>query len=164
MPPQALAEWVKLGSEFGTFISLAIAIVVFWMTKQKERLEREYAAYHALDEKYSDYLKQVVEHPHLDLYSTPLKNAPNLKPEEKIQESATFEMLVCLMERAFLMYRNQSSKLRQAQWDGWEAYIKEWCQRENFRRLWREVGKEFDAGFVEYMGQLVDSANRGMKQ
>jgi hypothetical protein len=72
-------------------------------------------------------------------------------------------MLVCLMERAFLMYRNQSSELRRAQWDGWDAYIKEWCRRANFRRLWGEVGKEVDAGFVKYMGELVEAAKRGTK-
>jgi len=165
MPPQALAEWVKLVSELGTFVSLAIAIALFLTTKRKEQSERrkeqserEYTAYHALDEKYCDYLKLVVERPQLDLYSTPLNTPPNLKPEEQIQESATFEILVCLMERAFLMYRDQPSDLRRAQWNGWDAYIKEWCERANFRRLWRGVGNQFDARFVAYMGDLVKSA------
>lgn len=157
-PPNALAEWVKLVSGLGTFLSIAIAFAVFAWTRRKERRDREYAAYHALDEKYCDYLKLLVEHPRLDLYSTPLNNPPNLTPDEKIQESATFEILVCLMERAFLMYRGQSSALRKAQWKGWKAYIKEWCQRENFRRLWREVGNQFDARFVKYMTDLVEKA------
>lgn len=159
-PPKDLQAWVQLGSEFGTFVSIAIALAVFWMTKHKEQFEREYAAYNALDEKYCDYLRLVVQYPQLDLYSIALVNPPGLTPDEKIKESATFEILVCLMERAFLMYRNQRSALRKAQWEGWEAYIKEWCQRENFRRLWLAVGNQFDAGFVKCMDKLVAESSR----
>jgi hypothetical protein len=29
------------------------------------------------------------------------------------------------------------------------------CQRENFRRLWGELGYEFDKGFMSYIGRLT---------
>ncbi len=155
MDPSAVAEWVKIVSGLGTFTSVAVAIAVFLSTKRKERLEREAGAYTSLDEKYVDYLKLVVEHPELDLASRALASPPRLTPEQQTQERAIFEILVCLMERAFLMYRDKSPEFRDEQWDGWDAYIKGWCQRENFRRLWRELGYEFDRGFMEYIGKLT---------
>ena len=149
MPISAVAAWVKIISGLGTFASVAVAIVVFTWTKRKECQDREAAAYTSLDEKYVEYLKLVVEHPQLDLASRPLKNPPSLTREQQAQERAVFEILVCLMERAFLMYRD----LPEGQWQGWDAYLKGWCQRENFRRLWGELGYEFDQGFMDYIGK-----------
>ena len=36
---------------------------------------------------------------------------------------------------------------------GWDTYLKGWCPRENFRRLWRELRYEFDKGFMDYIGR-----------
>ena len=47
------------------------------------------------------------------------------------------------------MYPN----LPEGRWQGWDTYLKGLCQRENFRRLWRELGYEFDKGFMDYIGR-----------
>jgi hypothetical protein len=96
-----------------------------------------------------------VEHPRLDLYSTPLNDPPNLTPEERIKESATFEILVCLMERAFLMYRGQSSRLRKARMGRMEGVPRRMEPtgklppvvergRESVRRVLREIRERLD--------------------
>jgi hypothetical protein len=149
------AEWIQLLSNLGTVVGILIAIVVFLNEKRKERSEREYAAYHSLDEKYIEYLELCVDHPELDTYFIPLRKKIELTPEQDIQQCAMLEILICLLERAFLLYRDQSSTIRKVQWQGWDGYIRDWCERENFRRLWGTLGQQFDQSFVDYVTPLV---------
>ncbi len=159
----SVIDWMGVASQFATVAGIAIAIAVFLNEKRKERLEREYGAYHSLDEKYIDYLNLCLRHPELDVYFRPLKPAPRLTPEQEIQQSAILEILICLLERAFLLYRNQSSQVRRAQWEGWDEYIRDWCQRENFRHLWPTLGEQFDQGFLDYVNERMRAAD-GHKQ
>ena len=96
-----------------------------------------------------------IEHPRLDLYYLALEQEVTLTPEEKVQQLAMCEMLIALLERAFLMYRDQATAIKRAQWEGWNAYMHDWAKRRNFQVLWRELGEQFDEDFVRHMNSII---------
>ena len=62
------------------------------------------------------------------------------------------------------MYRDQATKLKKAQWSGWDAYIREWSARANFRWAWRAIeGEQFDTDFVAYVDSLIDAGERSVR-
>ncbi len=135
-------------------VGVPVAIVLFFLNKRRERLEREYGTYNSLDEKYVDYLKICVEHPNLDVFDLPM---PDYKPTPELrwQELQVFAMLFAIPERAYLMYRDKSQVVREAQWVGWEGYMKDWASRQNFRDAWDKLKGQFDCGFEKYMASLL---------
>lgn len=135
-------------------VGVPVAIVLFFLNKRRERLEREYGTYNSLDEKYVDYLKICVEHPNLDVFDLPM---PDYKPTPELcwQELQVFAMLIAILERAYLMYRDKSHAVRESQWVGWEAYMKDWASRQNFRDAWDKLKGQFDCGFEKYMASLL---------
>jgi hypothetical protein len=152
---QPTLEILQLLADFATFLGFPILIIVFINEKRKERREREYGTYNALDEKYIEFLKICMNNPELDLYDTPLEIVHELSPEQKIQQLALFDILVSLLERAFLMYKDQSDEVKKIQWAGWNEYMKDYAAHPVFRNLWHMRGIQFDSGFTEYMDGII---------
>jgi len=151
-----IIEIMEILSYLATILGIPIAIILFINEKRKERRDREYGTYHALDEKYLDYLKLCMENPDLDLYDQPIDNKVQLTAEQKIRQFAMFEILVSLLERAYLMYGNQSNKVKKHQWQGWNEYFHDYARMETFRKLWSLRGNEFDSEFTHYMNKVID--------
>jgi hypothetical protein len=59
----SLNEIIQICSNIATILGIPIAIILFINEKRKERRDREYGTYNALDEKYLDYLKLCMENP-----------------------------------------------------------------------------------------------------
>jgi len=150
-------EWLSILSNAATIVAVPIAVLVYVNEKRKERREREYGTYNALDDKYIEYLQLCITHPRLNLYSTGLPVPAELTPEELIERDAMFEILISILERAYLMYRDQTNDVKKAQWDGWNTYMKDWTDRADFRDLWNRLGYQFDADFSNHMRSLIDS-------
>ncbi len=151
----SFVEIIDLLAQLVTLIGVPAAIYVFLEEKRKERREREYGTYHALDEKYLEYLDYCLQHPELNLYHIPLERKHDLTDIQQIQQYAMFDMLISLMERAFLMYRDQSNKIKKAQWDGWNEYMIDWCNRDDFCKLWEICGDQWDEEFTDHMNALI---------
>jgi hypothetical protein len=152
-----LANWA-------TVIGVWVAILSYWREKRRERREREYGTYDALDEKYAEYLSLCAARPELDLYVRPLEPAPLLNNMQQIAQLAYFEVLVSLFERAYLMYKDHPTTVRAAQWKGWESYIRQWIQRKLFQKLWGEVGVEqFDSRFVRFVNDAIARKSSGLR-
>lgn len=149
-----------LVANIATFLGIPLAIVLFYNEKRRERRDREYGTYNALDDKYDAFLQLCIEHPELNLYSTPLGSIVTLTPNQRIQQLALFEVLVSLLERGFLMYKDQSTNIKQTQWVGWDSYIKNWCASEVFQELWYAVAaEEYDTDFVTYVSNYLKSTS-----
>ena len=149
--------FVELLAHAATALGIPFALAAYLNAKWRERREQEYAAFHALDEKYADYLQLCIQHPRLDIYYIPIGDSEiTLSPEEKIQQYALCEVLISLLERAYVMYRDQSTPIARSQWEGsWNAYMRTWAKRETFRRLWAELGNQFDDDFVNHMNATI---------
>lgn len=159
----SMLETIKLIFEIlaniATLLGVPIAIWLFANEKRRERLDREYGTYDALDEKYIDYLKLCLEHPNLDVYDYTKSEIDQFlyKKNQKIEknELILFTILISIFERSFLMYKDQSTALKKEQWAGWDEYIKDYASRDNFRLAWKILGTQFDANFLHYMDQVM---------
>ena len=152
----SLLELFEMLANIATILGIPVAIALFVNEKRKERRDREYGTYNALDEKFTEYLRLCMENPELDLYDAPLETEIELSPEQKIRQYAMFEILVSLLERAYLMYSDQSNKVKKAQWTGWSEYMHDYANRATFRRLWQLRGAEYDLDFMKYMNALIE--------
>ena len=148
-------DWGGLLSDVVTLIGVPVAIILYFRENKRQRREREYGTYHALDDKYIDYLKTVLDHPGLNMMYIPLANPPVLNDEQRVQQMAIFEILLSIFERAFLMYADQRRGVRQKQWEGWRLYIVEWTKHPEFRPLWTRLGGEFDRDFVIFINRQL---------
>ncbi len=136
-------------------LGIPIAIFLFYSEKKKERLDREYGTYNALDDKYIDYLIICLDNSDLDIYLSDENEKTHLDDQQIVRQNSIFEILVCLFERAFLMYKGQSEKSRKKQWNGWNKYIEDWMNKESFRNAWvGYLDSQFDAEFIVYMNSV----------
>ena len=153
------SEVVDLAAKLVSLVGIPIGVVLFFLSKRRERLDREYGTYNALDDKYIEYLMLCIEHPDLDLYYVPMRGgAAALDPRQEIQQLALFEILMSQMERAYLMYFGQPRGFRSLQWRGWSAYIDKWLERPVFAQLLAGIDmNQYDADFTLYLqGKLKD--------
>lgn len=144
--------------KFAQLIGIPVGIIVYGVNKRRERIDREYGTYDALDQKYIDYLKLCLVNPDLDVADIPKSGEVTLTAEQSHKQMIMFSILLAIMERAYIMYRDKSGSIRQEQWSGWDAYIRDWLKRENFAAAVPLLAAEFDAGFCEYLGQLPKQA------
>jgi hypothetical protein len=133
---------------------IPIAILLYINNKRKERRDKDYGTYDSLDDKYIDYLKLCLEHPALDVADIRRPEPTQLTTEQKHAELMMFSILLSIMERAYLMYKDRSYKVRKKQWEGWEDYIREWLRRPNFSAAVDELLHGFDERFVNYVEKL----------
>lgn len=146
-------------------LGVPLSIFVYYDEKKKERIEREYGTYDALDEKYLEFLQLCLEYPDLDvMWDIPVEWKINLTPERKRQEDILFSMLIAILERAYLMYRDQSTKIKRKQWSGWSAYMRQYLLKPNFRETWMEIREQWDEDFVAYMDQLFKDTKEEYKK
>jgi hypothetical protein len=132
--------------------TLPFAAWTYWKATRKEQQDRERGTYDSLDEKYVEFLQLSIHHPELDIFERPLAGAPELEhPHQLLQQLAAFNILLSIFERAYLRYQGESGKLRERQWEGWRDSIRQYTQRENFRRAWRLSGNGFDTAFQKFL-------------
>ena len=140
-----------------TIIGIPVYIYIYYKEKKRERLDREYGTYNALDDKYIDFLRLCIDNIDLNIYLLDNEITKNLNEQQKIRQYIIFEILVCIFERAFLMYKGHSDKIRRNQWVGWNSYIEDWLNNESFRKAWRNfIGNQYDTDFISYMNIICE--------
>ena len=151
-----LESW-ELLSYVVTVIGLPMAIFVFIYEQRKERDNEDEAVYQALSDNYQDFLKVVLANPDLRLFSAP--QTSTLSDEQRERMFIVFSMLISLFERAYLLlYEDRMSARQLRRWRSWEDYMREWCQRKDFRAaLHEQLGGE-DPDFVTYLQKLSSEA------
>lgn len=152
-----LKEILETVSSLFVLLGIPIGIYKYWKTKNKEQADREYGTYNALDEKYVEFQKLCLEHPQLDVFDIPDQTPSVLNEEQRKLELVAFTLLFSIFERAYLMYYDQSNKIKKRQWSGWEEYIESYCKRDNFRNAWDISGNTFDSEFEAYMKSKIQS-------
>lgn len=136
-----------------TVIGLPFGIAVFLYEQWKERENEEEEVYQLLSDNYQDFLKVALENPDLRLFSA--DQTPHLTDEQRERMFIIFSMLISLFERAYLLlYEDLMSKKQQRRWMSWEDYMREWCQRADFRELLPVLLRGEDPEFVQYILSL----------
>lgn len=150
----AIETW-ELWSYVVTVIGLPTAIVIFWLERRKERENDEEEVYQLLSDNYQDFLKVVLEHAELKLFS--IHHTEDLTPEQREKMFIIFSMLVSLFERAYLLlYEPGMSRKQERRWRTWEDYMREWAARADFREMLPTLLDNEDPEFVAYLRSLVD--------
>ncbi len=138
-------------SKVVVILGLPLAYIQYLRTKRKEKRDREYGTYNALDEKYLEFQRLCLERPYLDIFDIPDDTPAKLNDKQKKEELILYTMLFSIFERAFLLYFDQTSNIKRKQWTGWDSYIKSYCTRDAFLEAWKISGATFDTDFESYM-------------
>jgi AcrR family transcriptional regulator len=149
----SLETW-ELLSYVITVIGLPFAIAAYLLDQRKERENEEEAIWQQLSDAYIDFLEVVLAHPDLKLRSQ--TSMPDLSEEQRERMWVIFDMLISLFERAYLLaYEPDMDDKQRRRWHSWEDYMREWCQREEFRERLPELLRGEDADFSAYILRLA---------
>lgn len=148
-------ETWELLSYIITVIGLPFALFIFIYEQRKERENEEEEIYQLLSDAYTDFLKLVLANPDLKLHAQAA--TPNLSEEQQERMLAIFEILVSLLERAYLLgYEENMSGNKLRRWRSWDDYMREWCRRDDFRTLLPRLLQGEDADFAAYIQRLAE--------
>ena len=149
----SIETW-ELWSYVVTVVGLPAAIVLFWLERRKERENDEEEVYQLLSDNYQDFLKVVLEHADLKLFS--IHHTEDLTPEQREKMLIIFSMLISLFERAYLLlYERGMSEKQARRWRTWEDYMREWADRADFREMLPTLLDNEDPEFAAYLRSLM---------
>jgi hypothetical protein len=86
---------------------------------------------------------------------TDIYHEPDLSHAQEVQQSALCEIIIALLERSYVLYRDQGTTITKARWAEWNEYMGEWASQPTFRRLWQRLGSGFDDDFVRHMNGII---------
>jgi len=152
-----ISKWTSLLGDVVVIIGLPFAIYQYYHSTSKERDDRGFQIYNSLDEKFVEWENLCLAHTDLDIFDVPDTTTKNLSEKQKKEELICFTILGSLFERAFVLYSDGSTKLKQNQWQGWDEYITDFCKRKNFRQAWEITGNTYEGEFEKYMKMKLKS-------
>jgi hypothetical protein len=147
-------DFWEIASYVVTVIGLPLAIALFLYEQRKQRANEEDEVYQLLSNAYNDFLKVVIDNADLHLRS----NIPttDLTPEQRERMLAIFDMLISLLERAYLTAWSADMTPAQARrWNSWEDFMREWIRRDDFYQRLPELLRGEDPEFADYMRALA---------
>jgi hypothetical protein len=148
-----LESW-ELANYVVTVIGLPLAIALFLYGQRKERANEEDEVYQLLSNAYNDFLRVVIDNADLHLRSA--APTPDLTPEQRERMLAIFDMLISLLERAYLTAWSPDMTPAQARrWNSWEDFMREWIRRDDFYQRLPELLRGEDPQFADYMRALA---------
>jgi len=140
--------------------ALPFAIAVFLIERRKQRQVDEEELYQRLSDEYTTFLKLVLDNADLQLLR---RHGPALVLTEEQMERklVLFGILVSIFERAYiLVYEEKMNKQTRRLWSSWEDYIREWCQRKDFRAALPELLAGEDPDFQKHIKQIATGYNK----
>jgi hypothetical protein len=148
-----LETW-ELLSYIVTVVGLPFAIAVYFLDQRKQRENEEEAIWQQLSDAYIDFLEVVLANSDLKLRSQ--ESTPDLNGEQRERMWVVFDMLISLFERAYLLaFEPDMSAKQDRRWHSWEDYMREWCQRDDFRARLPELLRGEDPDFAHYILRLA---------
>ena len=145
----------ELASYVVTVIGLPLAIVVFVAEQRRERRNEEDEVYQLLSDAYNDFLRVVIDNPDLRLRSQAA--TPDLTPEQQERMLVIFDMLISLLERAYLTaYSDNLNEAQRRRWNSWEDFMREWLRRDAFYYRLPQLLKGEDPEFAAYVQRLAE--------
>ncbi len=147
-------EFWELASYVVTVIGLPLAISVYVFDQRRERRNEEDEVYQLLSDAYNDFLRVVIDNPDLRLRSNVA--TPDLSLEQEERMLLIFDMLISLLERAYLTaYSDDMTPAQRRRWNSWQDFMREWLQRDAFFYRLRHLLKGEDPEFAAYFQRLA---------
>lgn len=145
----------ELTSYIVTVFGLPLGIFAFVWQQRKERENEEEAVYQMLSDAYTDFLKLVMQNADLKLRSQTIVN--DLTEEQRERTNVIFKILISLFERAYLLaFDDKMSAKQTRRWASWVDYMREWCQRDDFKYTLPRLLQGEDASFSAYIQQIAN--------
>jgi len=154
-----MAEIWEIASYVVTVIGLPLAIIVFVIEQRKQRQADHEEIYQRLSDEYREFLKLVLRNTDLHLLR---KDARKYEfTEDQIERRQIFfEILVSLFERAYLLvYDEKMDANNRRLWQTWEDFMREWCQRDDFRSVLPDLLSGEDPEFSKHILSLSREAS-----
>jgi hypothetical protein len=157
---QSVTRAVQLVSLISMGVTLPIGVAEFYVSRVEAQRNRIEDHYDQLDQRYIDFERLCLEHIELDCADAPMVPPPALSSEDRIKQQLIYNVLLSILERAYLKYNVERLDSRRTQWEGWDAYSASFVERAAFRELWKEQGNEYDECFQDYMNAKVEEFER----
>lgn len=139
--------------------ALPFAIVVFIIERRKQRQAEEEELYQRLSDEYMSFLKLVLDNSDLQLLRR--RRPSELNDEQSERTLVLFGILVSIFERSYLLvYETKMNTQTRRLWSSWEDYMREWCEREDFRAALPELLKGEDPEFKEHIQSIAAQVGR----
>ena len=137
-----------------TVIGLPLAIGLFLYEQRKQRANEEDEVYQLLSNAYNEFLKVVIDNADLHLRSN--APTPDLTPEQRERMLAIFDMLISLLERAYLTaWAPDMTPAQARRWNSWEDFMREWIRRDDFYHRLPDLLRGEDPQFADYLRALA---------
>jgi hypothetical protein len=153
-------EWAEIVAYLVTIGGVPGAVALFYLQKRKEREEREERAFDELDDKYVEFMALCLQHRNVDVLDPPLPDDYEPDADQRRIEHALFAILISLFERAHVMYNDLYET---SQWQVWILFMKSYCNRKSFLRVWKAIGNQFDPKFQDLLNKKLISATSGTR-
>lgn len=155
-----IEHW-ELASYVVTVVGLPLAIAIFIFDQRKERRNEEGEAYQLLSDAYNEFLRVAIDNADLRLRSQTA--TPDLSAEQQERMRLIFDMLISLLERAYLTAWTPDMNAEQKRrWNSWEDFMREWIRRDDFYYRLPELLRGEDPEFAAYVRDLAED-ERGIK-
>ena len=149
------ADFWEQASYVVTVIGLPLAIFVFLADQRRERRNEEDEVYQLLSNAYNDFLRVVIDNPDLRLRSRTA--TPDLSAEQQERMLVILDMLISLLERAYLTaYSDRMNEAQRRRWNSWEDFMREWVRRDDFYYRLPQLLKGEDPEFAAYLQRLAE--------
>jgi len=137
----------------GTLIGIlgAIGSAGFFLRNQHLLLqETMLARYDVISESYVEFQKLCLEYPEAraswyDYVDAVPNEYQGPSETSNIKRKLLFDIATSMFERAFVTYRNAPGRIKNSQWPGWNAFIENYCGRDDYRGWWKEHVIDFDS-------------------
>ena len=150
-------EWLEAASFVVTIVGLPLAILIFAWEQRHQRQNDQEEIYQRLSDEYTSFLKLALDNADLHLLRKQ-GSGPELTGEQQERKYALFTILVSIFERAYiLVYEDKMDRQTRRLWLSWEDYMREWCQRHDFREVLTELLKGEDEDFATHIGKIAEA-------
>ena len=145
----------EVASYVVTVVGLPLAIAVFIFDQRRERRNEEDEVYQLLSDAYNAFLRVVIDNPDLRLRSQ--TETPDLSAEQQERMLVVFDMLISLLERAYLTaHSDDMNAAQRRRWNSWEDFMREWVRRDAFYDRLPVLLKGEDPEFAGYLQRLAE--------
>lgn len=149
-----VGSW-EVASYVVTVVGLPLAIVIFIFEQRRERRNEEDEVYQLLSNAYNDFLRVVIDNADLRLRSQ--SATPDLSAEQQERMLLILDMLISLLERAYLTaYSDGMNAAQRRRWNSWEDFMREWVRRDDFYYRLPQLLKGEDPEFAAYLQRLAE--------
>jgi hypothetical protein len=150
--------WPTEALEFASYVVVELGVPTglyqYVQAKRRQREDRERHVFDAVSASYVESQQICLERPYLDVFDIPDDHPVLLTPEQGKEELIAFAVLLSIFERAALLYADHPTRVTERQWREWDALIRGYFQRANFRRAWSLGGSSYDPRFNASMAEV----------